>query len=664
MGLLEGIKIIDFTTYIAGSIVTRILADYKADVIKVEPLTGEPFRVWGRTLGAPTGAQENPMFEVGNANKKGISIDLKTEEGQEIMHRLLADADVFITNYRIQALETLNLTYEELSRKYPLLVYGFLNGFGTQGEMARDPGFDVISFWARGSVLGFLGEPNGSPASSLPAGGDVISGTYLVGGILAALYGRKKTGKGEKVESSLYHGAIWSTGLFNTASNYWENPRKTRSKPDSPLANSFQSQDRKWFFIGVMEYERHWPGLCRVIDRIDLSDDARYLYFENANKNSVEMTRILDEGFAKYTMEELESRLAEADIAFSRVFDAHDINRDPHALENDFLRVVTMPNGNSVPLPTSPCQFRKEGLLPWEHAPQIGQDAAAILLALGYGNEEIKDLYERSIISLENPREWGGRYVKWKKDGSIAFLRFTRPQALNAMDMDFLHDLDEVLEEIEADGEIRVVILTGEGKAFVAGADIEAFGRMTVEENYKMLEYGLKVTRKLELMKKTTIAAVNGFALGGGCELALACDIRIACDTAVFGQPEVGLGIIPGGGGTQRLPRAVGYGIATEMIVTGDQISAQRALEIGLVSKVVPKDELISQAVLLAERICKNAPIAIQSALKAIKEGREVSLDEGLKIEIECFDLCFQTKDRIEGVKAFFGNRAPVWSGE
>jgi len=387
MGLLEGFKVVDFTTYIAGSCCSRVLAEWKAEVIKIEPLHGEPFRIWGRTLGAPILPEENPMFEVGNANKKGIALNVKTVEGQAILHRLLSEADVFVSNYRVQALENLGLTYEELHEKYPRLIYAFLNGYGSKGELAFDPGFDVISFWARGGLLGYLGEPDAPPVAALPAGGDVITGTYLAGGIMAALYGRERSGKGQKVETSLYNGAIWSSGLHLASSNYHEDRKSTRRSPCSPFENSYRSADGHWFVLSVTDHDK-WPALCGLIGLPDLIIDER----------SDELTTMLDRAFGLMKMSEIEACLSKAGFVYSEIFDAHDVNRDEQAVDNEYLKCITMPNGNTVPLPTPPCSFEGEGRLPWKHAPHVGEDTSRILSGLGYSDEEIRDLSKKGII--------------------------------------------------------------------------------------------------------------------------------------------------------------------------------------------------------------------------------------------------------------------------
>ncbi|SHJ72198.1 enoyl-CoA hydratase [Clostridium cavendishii DSM 21758] len=246
-----------------------------------------------------------------------------------------------------------------------------------------------------------------------------------------------------------------------------------------------------------------------------------------------------------------------------------------------------------------------------------------------------------------------------EKKGNVATVTINRPKALNALNSDTLKDIDAVLENLELDNEIYVVILTGAGdKAFVAGADISEMKDLNEEEGIAFGTLGNNVFRRLENLNKPVIAAIPGFALGGGCELAMACDIRIASEKAKFGQPEAGLGITPGFGGTQRLPRIVGEGKAKELIYTCDIIKADEALRIGLVNKVVAPEVLMDEAVAMATKIASNAPIAVKLCKDAINRGMQVGIDEAIVIEAEDFGKCFSSEDQKEGMTAFMEKRA------
>ena len=245
-----------------------------------------------------------------------------------------------------------------------------------------------------------------------------------------------------------------------------------------------------------------------------------------------------------------------------------------------------------------------------------------------------------------------------EKKGYIAVATINRPKALNALNSEVLSDLDELVATVKADDEIRALVITGSGeKAFVAGADIGEMSTLTKEGGTAFGKHGNDVFRAIETLPIPTIAAVNGFALGGGCELSMACDIRICADTAVFGQPETGLGITPGFGGTQRLARLVSPGMAKQMIYTAKNIKADEAYRIGLVNAVYPLEELMPAAEKLAETIAKNAPIAVRACKKAINDGLQVDMDKAIVIEEELFGSCFQSADQIEGMSAFLEKR-------
>lgn len=252
-----------------------------------------------------------------------------------------------------------------------------------------------------------------------------------------------------------------------------------------------------------------------------------------------------------------------------------------------------------------------------------------------------------------------------EKEEHLAIVTINRPKALNALNSETLKDLDVVLENLENDSNIYCVILTGSGeKAFVAGADIAEMKDLSEEEGKEFGLLGNKIFRRLEKLDKPVIAAISGFALGGGCELAMACDIRIASEKARFAQPEAGLGITPGFGGTQRLSRLVGEGKAKELIYTCSMIKADEALRIGLVNKVVELENLMDEAKKMANSIIANAPIAVKLCKDAINKGMQVDIDSAIEIEAIDFGKCFSTEDQKEGMNAFIEKRAKNFSNK
>ena len=250
-----------------------------------------------------------------------------------------------------------------------------------------------------------------------------------------------------------------------------------------------------------------------------------------------------------------------------------------------------------------------------------------------------------------------------ERRGAVAILTLNRPEKRNALNSELRGALLQSLDKIASDASVRAIVVTGAGdKAFVAGADIGEFEGRTPVDQYRVMKQAT-IFDAVERIAKPVIAAINGFCLGGGMELALACDIRVASSAAKFGQPEVNLGIIPGGGGTQRLPRIVGLGSAMKMILTGDMVDANEALRIGLVEEVVAPDQLMTRAVALAEMIASKSPVAVMAAKEATRAALSMSLAEGMKVETALFQLCFASEDKIEGVRAFMEKRQASFPG-
>jgi len=255
--------------------------------------------------------------------------------------------------------------------------------------------------------------------------------------------------------------------------------------------------------------------------------------------------------------------------------------------------------------------------------------------------------------------------ILFEKKNSIAYVTVNRPKVLNALNMATMEELRGVFHEIKNDPSIRVVILTGAGeKAFIAGADVGELAQNNPVTAKQYTHRGQSVLNLIENLAKPVIACINGFALGGGCEIAMACTLRLASESAKLGQPEVKLGILPGYGGTQRLPRLVGKGIALELLITGEMISAQEAYRIGLVNKVVPAAELIARAEAIAAAIIRNAPLAVAYTMEAVNKGMEMPLAEGLYLEAALFGVASATEDMKEGTAAFLEKRPAEFKGK
>ncbi len=247
---------------------------------------------------------------------------------------------------------------------------------------------------------------------------------------------------------------------------------------------------------------------------------------------------------------------------------------------------------------------------------------------------------------------------------AIAIVTLNRPKVLNALNTETLNELHQIFTQLDSDTGVRGIIITGSGKAFIAGADISEMNTYSPEEARAFSQLGHKTMDAIQNTGKPVIAAINGFTLGGGLELALSCDILIASEKAVLGLPEVNLGLIQGFGGTQRLPRLIGKARAKELIFTGEALKAQKACEIGLVNRVVPQEELLPEAEKMAQLISAKGPVALTLAKRAIESGYDVSLSDGCKLEIDAFVESFSSQDRDEGIKAFLEKRKPVFTGK
>lgn len=251
-----------------------------------------------------------------------------------------------------------------------------------------------------------------------------------------------------------------------------------------------------------------------------------------------------------------------------------------------------------------------------------------------------------------------------ERSDAYAVVTLNRPKVMNALNRALLTDLEDAFITLAGDSTVRAIILTGAGdKAFAAGADIGELATLSATDGQQLARRGQAVFRRIETCGKPVIAAIQGFALGGGCELAMACTIRIASERARLGQPEVKLGLVPGYGGTQRLPRLVGKGAALKLLLTGDMVSAEEAFRIGLVDEVVPAEALMPRAETLARAMAQQAPLAIAGCLRAVEGGYDLPIEAGLELEASLFGLACATEDKAEGTRAFLEKRAPVWQG-
>ena len=406
---LDGVKVIDLTYFVAGPGAARILADWGADVIKVEPSFGDPGRGTGATMSCPTVKDCNPFYTAYNANKRGLSLNLKSDEGKAVLYKLLESADVFVSSYRTGALRRLGLDYDSLSKKFPHLIWAQINGFGDFGPAKDNAGFDTVAFWARSGAMIDITEKDTSPVNPLIGFGDATTSCSLSGGICAALYQKAKTGKGCKVMVSLFAQAIWSESAGMVSTQYGDEYPKTRLNPGSPVMDTFKSADDKWFYMSILEPDRYNDALMKELGRNDLVGDPRYCTAAAAKAHSSELVEILSAEFAKHTMDEIAAMFARADIAYDRVQHIKEVLDDPQALENMYIIPVENRDGTVTKQPMTPIRFattepaRIEDIAPTmeRQAPLVGEHSVEILKEHGYTDEDIQKLVDSKVVYIE-----------------------------------------------------------------------------------------------------------------------------------------------------------------------------------------------------------------------------------------------------------------------
>ncbi len=403
-GILDGIKVIEMGHVVGIPVVGGIMGDWGADVIKVEPLTGDMARGYLRTFGVNTfkkyeTGEVNWPFELHNRNKRGIAIDLKKEAGRAIVDKLVKQSDVFISNYETSALQKLHLDYKTLSSINPGLVYAVMSGYGPKGPDKNERGFDFTAAWARSGMQYTIGEPGAVPAPQRPGMLDRVTAAHVLSGVLAALLHKTRTGKGEEVQVSLYHSAAWIMSWdIQLALQGTPMPKHDRVHAANPIWNSYSTRDNRWFWLCMSQSDVYWPQFCRAVDRLDLVKDPRFDGMKLREKNSAELIKIIEEIMASRDMLEWEKRFKENQCIFGRVQSPLEVTTDPQALENNFFAPLEHPIAGPIKLVTTPVEFTQNPATVRTAAPMLGQNTEEILIELGYEWKEIEALSESGVI--------------------------------------------------------------------------------------------------------------------------------------------------------------------------------------------------------------------------------------------------------------------------
>ncbi|MBE6483799.1 MAG: CoA transferase [Actinomycetaceae bacterium] len=394
MNPLQGIKVVDMTAFLAAPTVARILGEWGADVIKVEAPKGDPGRTQGAVFGTPYTDDENLGFDMSNMNKRFMTIDLRQEEGHEVMDRLLADADVFLTSTRVKSLKKLGYDFETLHEKFPRLVMAQVLGFGKNGPLKDAAGFDMTACMSRGGVLGTQVNRGDHPMIPANGYGDFQVSFVLAAGILAALVGREKTGEGDYVTTSLFHSGVFMINTAMISAQYGNEYPKDRREVINPFNNTYTAGDGKIITLCAPEYDRDWDKVVTLLGREDLVGNERYNVCDDINANGLngEVVDIIDEAIAKKPRSYWLDLFLENDVPAEACQLPNDIYEDEQGWANDVLRKVRCDSGNERMIPTNPVRFDSQGDPELKLTRAQGSDTVEILGELGYSPEDIDRL--------------------------------------------------------------------------------------------------------------------------------------------------------------------------------------------------------------------------------------------------------------------------------
>ena len=404
---LEGVKVVELATFIAAPSCARYLADLGAQVVKVEAPGGDPLRYTAINEGRPTGDYENISFDLDNANKEGICLNTKSPEGREALEKLIAQADVFITNVRHKSLVKSGLDYDTLKVKYPKLVVGYVTGYGEEGPDKDLPGFDFTAFAARGGILGTLMDTESVPMLTIPGFGDHPVGLYLANGILAALYRARETGRGDKVSVSLFHSAIWAVSVMLQSAQYGK-PAARYPMSRKDIANPFtvvhKTKDGRWIQFAAPAYNAMYDRFVTALGLPELVGDPRYFPQANLQANLHEFYDLLVAQVATRTLDEWCQAFKEADIPYAVAQTWDELLQDEQAWAAHCFYQKHYPTGNDRTLVRPPIMFQDTPLPEYERGPYLGEHTEAILARLGYTDEQIAAMLAAGAACHPEPK--------------------------------------------------------------------------------------------------------------------------------------------------------------------------------------------------------------------------------------------------------------------
>ncbi len=403
-GALDGVKVVELGIWVAAPAAAAILADWGAEVVKIEePESGDPLRglATAGVVAAPDRAASTaPAFTLDNRGKKGIAVNLHRRGGTKVLRDLVAKADVFVSNLRTSVLQRLGLTYAQLQPTNPRLIYAGLTGYGVEGPDRDRAAFDYAAFWARTGVMAALGEPGQPPPMQRPGMGDHTAALAMAGAIAAALFAREKTGRGQEIRLSLLRTGIWFHGTDVQACLQTRVPtaKHGRRNAPNPLFNAYQTKDGRWMHLIMLQPDRHWPDFCRAIGHEDLILDHRFITLRERTENAASLIALLDSLLANKTLDEWGTIFDRHGVFWGKVQDVAEVVQDVQARANGAFRKVVVQSGKNIEVIASPVDFGDTPAEVRGPAPELGQHTEEVLLSLGYSWEEIAALKDSGTI--------------------------------------------------------------------------------------------------------------------------------------------------------------------------------------------------------------------------------------------------------------------------
>jgi crotonobetainyl-CoA:carnitine CoA-transferase CaiB-like acyl-CoA transferase len=406
-GIFSGLKVIDCASFIAGPAATTILSDFGADVVKVEPPgIGDPYRFLYRLAPNPV-SEKNYTWQLTNRNKRSLALNLKDPDAGKVLQELIKTADVFVTNFPPHVRKGLGLTYEDISRENPTIIYADITGYGEYGPESDKPGFDITAYWARTGLMEATRDSGSPPSLPVFGIGDHAAATTLYSAIVTGLYRREKTGKGCNVSTSLIAEGTWAAAAWvQAALDGAKFPGHIdRKNPPNALANTYQCSDKKWLLLALVQEAKDWPGLVKALALEETLKDSNYADSEHRKRNASALVQILEEAFSKKPLSYWRAALDENHVTFGIVQSVEELARDPQLLANEILRPID--DGSSTPSLTvdSPMKIHQEKKVNPRLAPRLGQHTVEILEALGYDAPAIEKLSKSGAIFSQSTEQ-------------------------------------------------------------------------------------------------------------------------------------------------------------------------------------------------------------------------------------------------------------------